>query len=542
MTSAGLAMTLLLALLPAAGHDQLWFLLMGRRWLDGAVLYGPSLFDSNPPLIVWLSAIPVFMSEHLHLPAPALGKLLVLLAAAASAALSLAFLRRLQPALSRIQLSWLAFAFVAAFGVSPARDLGQRDHLTAILCLPYVLAAALDGPRLDHRRRDLLLHSLAGLLAALGICLKPHQALIPVAVELTRAYLHLRLRPAIGTQAQTAETDTPTPARRQVLRPAIQSLLRPEPPILLAVGLAFLAAIRHLAPLYFTLALPTLRDTYWAIGHLTPFELFAQSIQLHILGALALALFFVPRQPARLNPLRPGIRLLLAAALASTLAYYLQGTGWYYQQLPAISFFACALALELLIPPASLRLPDAPWLPRATLGLAILALALTTHFTGYPFTTDRSFAITSPDPTFFTRLPPGTPVAMITTSVDDSMMPTERYHLLWAQRTNNVWTLPAILRSENPQGPPPKHIIPPARLAALEVQQHTWMVEDLRRWRPQLILVARCQSPEIHCQELEDRHDDLLAWFARDPSFRDLWQHYRYLRTSGGYDAYILNN
>ncbi len=306
--------------------------------------------------------------------------------------------------------------------------------------------------------------------------------------------------------------------------------------------MVFLAAIRLLAPLYFTLALPTLRDTYWAIGHLTPAELFTQSIQLHILGALALALFFVRRQPARLNPLRPAIRLLLAAALASTLAYYLQGTGWYYQQLPAISFFACALALELLTSPAFLHLPDSPWLPRATLALAILALALTTHFMGYPFTRDRSFAITSPDPTFFTGLPPGTPVAMITTSVDDSMMPTERYHLLWAQRTNNVWTLPAILRTEDPQGPAPRHAIPPKRLAALQSQQHAWMVEDLRRWRPQLVLVARCQSPEVHCQELEDRHDDLLAWFARDPAFRDLWQHYRYLRTSGDYDAYVLNN
>ncbi len=177
--------------------------------------------------------------------------------------------------------------------------------------------------------------------------------------------------------------------------------------------------------------------------------------------------------------------------------------------------------------------PAPPW--RSPL----LALALTTHFTGYPFTADRAFAITSPDPTFFRDLPPGTPVAIITTSVDDAMMPVARYHLLWSQRTNNVWTLPAILRIEDPHRPP--HNTSSLRSASPNSTASStpgWS-KTSTAGSPQLILVARCQSPEVHCQELEDRHDDLLAWFERDPAFRELWQHYRYLRTSGAYDAYI---
>ena len=522
LTAAAGGMAVLLSLLPAAGHDQLWFLLMGQRWLHGALLYGPTLFDSNPPLIVWLSALPVFLSENLHLPIPALGKLLVLLAEAVSAALSLSFLRRIAP-LSRIQFNWLAFAFVCVFAVTPARDFGQRDHLTAILCLPYVLGAVPDGRRTLPFTRGLpVLQVVAGFLAAVGICLKPHHALIPIAVELTRVFV--------------LSTETPTESRAYRMSKALRSPLRTEPLILVISGLVFLAAIHHFAPLYFTLALPTLRDTYWAIGHLTPIELLAEAPQLHVLALIAFSLFIKGRR----TPFRPATAVLLAAGLASTAAYYLQGTGWYYQQLPAISFFSCALALELLHPPAFFRLPDSPRLPRTTLALALLALGLTTHFTGYPFTTDRAFALTSPDPSFFRDLKPGTPVATITTSVDDAMMPVARYHLLWSQRTNNVWTLPAILRIENPQGQLPKHIIPPDRLAALDRQQHAWMVEDLNHWQPELILVARCQSPEVHCQELEDRHDDLLAWFSRDPAFREIWQRYRYLRTSGMYDAYIL--
>ncbi len=64
------------------------------------------------------------------------------------------------------------------------------------------------------------------------------------------------------------------------------------------------------------------------------------------------------------------------------------------------------------------------------------------------------------------------------------------------------------------------------------------MVEDLTRWHPDSSSSPAARIPEVHCQELEDRHDNLLAWFQRDPAFRDIWTHYRYLRTSGPYDAY----
>jgi len=587
LTLAALGMAILLALLPAAGHDQLWFLLMARRWLDGASLYGPYAFDSNPPLIVWISAVPVRLGDLLHLPAPALGKLLVLLAEAASATLSLHHLRRLlppaqpapaaptlpaptfpaqtfpaqtspahispslaspgqtsparpaNPPLTPAQLTWLAFAFITIFAVVPARDLGQRDHLTAILILPYLLAAATAIRASDTpTKTELAPRLLAGLLAAIAICLKPHHALIPIAVELTLLTQNLLPQSSSCTPLAIPLAEPP---RTRLLR-LVQPLLRPEPPVLLLSGLLFLVAIHRFAPAYFTLALPTLRDTYWAIGHLTPLQLLAEALQLHLLAALTLLLFFRSRASTRHDPLRPAIRLLLVAALAATAAYYLQATGWYYQQLPAISLFSSALALQLLHPRTLLpNLPQRPlphWLPRATAALSLLALALTTHFTGYPFSLDRSFALSSPDPTFFAHLPPDTPVAILTTSVDDTMMPTARFHLLWSQRTNNVWTLPAILRTEDPQGAPPRHTIPPARLLALEHQQHAWMAEDLTHWRPDLILVARCQAPEVHCQELEDRHDNLLAWFLQDPAFQGIWKSYRYLRTSGAYDAY----
>jgi len=518
LTAAGMAA--LLALLPAAGHDQLWFLMMAHRWLAGAQLYGPQAFDSNTPAIIWLSALPVLLAGALHIPTTFAAKLLVTLLETATSLLSLYFLRKARPSTSRYELPALLFAAITLFYVIPARDFGQRDQILAFLILPYILAAAV-----PHRLT--LARITAGAMAAIGICLKPHHALILIAIELTLLLSNSKLK---TEQNPLSSTQPPSPLRPPTLTP-LQTLLRPEPILITLLGLTFLTAIHHLTPLYFTSALPILHETYWAIGHLSIPALSLEAIELLILAAISIAL----------KPRTRTILLLQTAAVAATLAYFIQGTGWYYQQLPAIDLFAAALTLQLLdiVQQRTFTLPT--WLPKATVALSLLALALTTYFTGSPFTPDRAFAITNPDPTFFTALAPDTPVAILTTSVDAAMMPIERYHLTWAQRMNNLWLLPAILRSESPSaGTPPTRTLPPATIAQLDALQHRWMVEDLTRWQPKLILIDRCQDPAARCQELEDRHDNLLAFFLRDPAFATLWTHYTYAASHGNFDAYTL--
>ncbi len=515
LIAAALAMAAILALIPPAGHDQLWFLLLSQRWLHGATPYGPQVFDSNTPAILWLGALPVFLAEHLHLPLPAVAKTLFLALAALIAAFSHRILRRLTP-LTEPQTLFLTLIFITVFLVVPARDLGQRDPLATLLCLPYLLlAAAAPQSRVPHR-------TLAILLAAIAFCLKPQLTLIAIAIEIYLVF------------TRSVENSTKC---RSTARPAL-GRFRPEPAILLLSGTLFYAAIRLYAPLYLTLALPTVLSTYWAIGHLTPLQLLTQSPELHLLAALTLIAY----------TLRPRTRLttiLLAAALAATASYYLQSTGWYYQQLPAITLFALTLAFTITpLIPKRLLVPI-PY----SLFPTLLTLLLTWHFSGYSFThlptPDETYAISTPDPTFFSTLPPGTPIATLTTSVDDAIMPIVRYHLTWAQRTNNLWTLPALLRTQSPAGfpIPASHRLPPDRLAFLAALERRWMVEDLTRWHPALVLVARCQDPATPCQELEDRpgnpSDNLLNFFLQDPTFAALWhQNYRYQRTSGPYDAY----
>ncbi len=511
LTLATAAMAALLALLPAAGHDQLWFLLMAKRWIGGATLYGPEIFDSNPPLIVWLSAIPVELSRLTSIQTTFFAKLVVVAVTTGVGLFSSRILSRVWHVDEPSERPALLFAFLTLFLLVPARDLGQRDALAGLLALPYVLTAA----RRPTAMLSLWSSAAAGLLAALAFCLKPQDALLAVVLEAALFAYAIRHKPS----------------RRAGLH---HLFARIEVPILLACGLLYLLAIRRFAPLYFSAALPILRSTYWAIGHLSLPALLWEAVELTLLVLLTGLLLL------RSKPVTPAAKFLAIAGSGAFLAYLLQGTGWYYQQLPAICLFGAALALHLL--DLQRRHPVQPprWFVAALAALCLLAVGLATHFTGYPFTTDRAFGISSPDPAFFTSLPPGTPVAILTTSVDEAMMPVERYHLTWAQRTDNLWLLPAILQSERPDpAHPPRRHLTPLTLARLDGTQHRWMVEDLQRWQPKLVLIERCGDPHITCQVLEDRHDDLLAWFQRDPRFVQLWRNYSFAGTRGRFDCYV---
>ena len=506
-------MSSLLSLIADTGHDQLWLLLAAQRMAPNLNPYGPTVFESNPPLAIWLSAIIVHAANLLPLPLTVIFKAAVTLVVFASAVISAKLLRRLHPTLNRDQLWLLGIAFVLIFAAIPARDFGQRDHILALLVLPYLIAAAI--PTLTIPARILIT-----LTAALGLALKPHQALIPIAVELAIMSLpHLR-RSLIATKEGIEQSST-----------AFRIL---EPTIFLVAATTYLTTIHILTPTYLTQILPTLGQTYWAFGHLSLSQLLQAAPAIPILFLANIALYRRNQSPL--------IAILLTAGTAATVAYIAQGTGWYYQQLPAISFFSLAIVLQLTQTLGAACLVPATWVPRLPIPLAaltLLAFALTIHFSDFHLT-PRGLEQTqsTPDPTFFADLPPNTAVATLTTSVDDTVPPAFRYHLTIAQRYPHLWMLPAILRNQS--GPPPAHSIPPARLNELIQLQHQFMVEDLQRWHPTLILVQRCQDPTVLCQVLEDRHDDLLAFFVRDPAFATLFRQYHFLRSAGPYDAYTL--
>jgi hypothetical protein len=75
-------------------HDAGWYLHVAGAWLDGATLYR-DVIDTNPPLIIFLSAVPVWLGRITTIAPTALVKGLIVVMAVGASVLSYAALLRI---------------------------------------------------------------------------------------------------------------------------------------------------------------------------------------------------------------------------------------------------------------------------------------------------------------------------------------------------------------------------------------------------------------------------------------------------------------
>lgn len=163
-------------------HDCGWYLHVAAAWLDGARLY-VDIVDVNPPLIVYVSALPVAMARWLGSPAPLVFELFVLALAGASIWSWQRVATRPSPLPAVI--AYLAIAY-------PRYDFGQREHLLVLGVAPYVALAA---ARLRGDCPGRLLALAIGVMAGLCCALKPHYLLLPALVQVHAALRARSLSP-----------------------------------------------------------------------------------------------------------------------------------------------------------------------------------------------------------------------------------------------------------------------------------------------------------------------------------------------------------
>jgi hypothetical protein len=150
--------------------DIAWLLYVARRWLAGRELY-VDVVEVNPPLIVWISAIPIRLASALGIDAQ-FTAIPLFVAIVLGCAWWTAGLLQGSGKLFEDRVPVFA-AIGTVLLVVPAGDLGQREHLLVAAILPYL---ALFSRSLDGDRADLRASLTAGVLAGLGCALKPRYA------------------------------------------------------------------------------------------------------------------------------------------------------------------------------------------------------------------------------------------------------------------------------------------------------------------------------------------------------------------------------
>jgi hypothetical protein len=310
--------------------DEAWLLYVARRWLAGRELY-TDLVEVNPPLIIWLSAVPIRLGGWLGI-APDTVALPFFIAIVMGCAWWTSGLLRGYGTVFARRLPVFAVLGTVLLAV-PGVDVGQREHLLVAAALPFL---ALFARELDGERTALPVAVAAGILAGLGCALKPRYAVVFVVLEalaLLRGQWRLR---ALTVSA-------------------------------VATLVAYAASVVSFCPNYTRRAVPLALALYGATD-VPALQLMREMLRLFVAQGLAGGLLWLRR---RNLPEKSLMLVLLLFAVTTTIVCVLDGKNWFYHRLPA----TVATVLALLCWAASVLVDRARW-PRIWLPLALACAAV----------------------------------------------------------------------------------------------------------------------------------------------------------------------
>lgn len=310
--------------------DIAWLLYVARKWMSGGILY-LDLVEVNPPLIIWLSAIPSALARWWSLPPKLVVMPMFIMFVLACAWWATSLLQRRGGLFAD---RWPVFAAIGTIMLLlPGPDLGQREHLLVAAFIPYavLIAGALEGK--DPPRTTAV---AAGVLAAIFCALKPLYAVCFLALE---SLMLIKGRRPWRIMPMTAG--------------------------LTLTGYVLLIVI--LCPAYIKHAIPMALALYGATD--VPFvDLLSDSLLLLIGEVIAFVLLSLRWKSMEHRSL---MLVLVTFAITSTIVCFVDGKDWYYHRIPATITTVLALILW-----GANELYQRHWTVRPDLVAALLAVTV----------------------------------------------------------------------------------------------------------------------------------------------------------------------
>ncbi len=164
-------------------HDSASYLAFAQLILFDRRDY-ENIYEINTPLIVYISMIPVWLSNVSGISEITL--FIVMVGLLALVSMHLCWKLSQQLCISTRQ-EWMAAALIVTIMlIMPTLQdsYGQREHLLIIFILPYLFQLIADLRGMPHTRRQRI---TTALFAAIGFAIKPHFILIFAAAECARA-------------------------------------------------------------------------------------------------------------------------------------------------------------------------------------------------------------------------------------------------------------------------------------------------------------------------------------------------------------------
>jgi len=471
--------------------DAAWLLYASQQMMDGDKLY-VDIVEVNPPLIVWLGTLPVLLAKLSGLTIGFSFKAIIF----AMAAMSLIFSAKILKIQNSNYIGPIIVAATYALTIFPSFSFGQREHILVILCLPYLFVASAAAKRIQLPLWRII---VASILAGIGFCIKPYFVLIPAAVEL---FMLARLKK--------------------------ETFRRPEPYIMVLVGVSYVLAIFIFTPEYNSKIIGYATEVYSA-GHGYPTErVLHASTPIIFFSVYGLMLLFYER--VKIADVHAEYAVLACAALGSVAVFFAQFKGWVYHLVPANIFVLILFigAIYYLLFKSDFKILNVI----KSIPLVVFVFVMAVFLVLMPMKNGTFARVSEELKPAIAEYSDVDTIFIMTDNLDNGFPLINETGLTWGSRYPALWLTPGI-QAKRAAGENY------ALLDEIEQFSHRSVAADIARYKPQLIFVDIGEFRSFWGLKY-----DYIADYSRSDQFAAEWSNYSFVRDVGNRAMYrrIIEN
>lgn len=472
-------------------RDVGWWLHITEAWLGGDELY-VDVWEINPPLMAYVASLPVGVAELTGISSIVTFRVYSVLVIGIAILLSgyTAGIGRHRIWLTPITAGLLVLTLLYL----PLWEFGQREHLMFALVCPYL---CLLGARLDGAAVDPKLAVLVGVMAGVGVGLKPYFVIPWVVVE-AWAFTHGTLKPFWRRHENIAMGG-------------------------FLVTYVLVVAIVHTE--YFGFALQY-RDLYSNFRSRSVGELFT----IRYILPLAAAVIAVKWVPQSTNSRRLAT-LFLAFLVGALVAAIAQRKGWSYHFYPMDAAGVVVVGISTL-GAYSRTGNDSRLIRRVTsiaASISILIIGITMHtgdWKGDPLLDAKINIVECKGKT--------KSLLVMSTQMSDAFPFVNYSGCKWSASVPFMWGIQAAYgRNAGPDGS--VAVRRPDQMGAAERRFFNVVVEQFTKKLPAVLLVDTSRDPYM-----DGRVFPYLAYFKQSPGFSHGVEKYNNVGTCGPFAIYVL--
>ena len=467
-------------------HDIAWYLIASERMLNGAK-FAVDIIEVNPPLMNYLTMPAIILAKLTSATPMVCYKLLFILAISNSLFISNHLLKTCKD-LSRLN----RHIFIALIGIAltwgAGETFGQRDPLMFILILPYALLIHL---MTINVRANLLLRILIGIMAGIGIALKPYFLAILIALEI---YLMWSKK-------------------------SIFTWLRIETILIATLLIAYISWVYFYIPEYFATILPYALKSYEIYRH-SPFTMLLEhqkTLSLYVL----LTLYILSR--GRLHKKLPMEGALLALAVGCIISFMIQRLGFTYHLAPVFYLFFTLITYNVII--LSQQKEN-----RKLAAILLILLGINSYASNIitPYKNPLSLEIADE----LSHLKAVNSITAFSNNMRLHFHQNLPYITKYGSRYPTLWTLPYYILHKDSLNLSPKNKV---ELAAIKTDVIDTIIKDFKLYKPDVVIIDDpSRRPSIFGNTLAEFKKNTgnfsyLSFFKQDQSFAKIWKNYQHV-------------